>query len=112
MDDDVVAVVAAVEATDDSLLNEYVAIWYDDDGDIDILAVLLLLSNEVVDIVVDTVVNDLFVNCKDVDDESGIALRLKGNRQRLPRHVGNIIVGEYMIMSGMARRVVEVSMMR
>lgn len=82
-----------MEAADDSLLSEYVAIWYDDDGDIDILAVLLLLSNEVVDIV-DTVVNDLFVSFKDVDDdvEDGIALRLKGNRQRLPRHVGNIIV--------------------
>ena len=94
MDDGVV--VAAVEAADDSLLNEHVAIWYGDDGDVDILAVLLLLSNEVVDIVVDTVVNDRFVNCKEiVDGESGIALRLKGNRHRLPRHVGNIIVGEY-----------------
>ena len=88
-DDDVVA----VEAADDNLLNdEYVAIWYKD-GDVDILAELLL-SNEVVDIVVDTVVNDLFVSFKDVDDvEYDIALRLKGNRHRLPRHVGNIIVG-------------------
>ena len=57
-----------------------------------------MLSNEVVDIVVDTVVNDLFVSCKEIVDddvEDGIALRLKGNRHRLPRHVGNIIVGEY-----------------
>ena len=67
-----------------------------------------MLSNEVV--VVDTVVKDRFMNCKEIVDDD-IALRLKGNRHRLPRHVGNIIVGEYiMIMSGMARRVVEVSM--